>query len=324
MSTIREEQASSINRLIPARCPSLRSWQGDKAKILDLKFCPDSTTTFVTVGVKLIKYFSIQGTNISGKKGILGKKGKLQPYPCCAFLNNNLVVGCADGSLYQLVNRNVKKAVKAHGAAINTIFVTNDNQVITGSRDGKVKFFDPTLNPTKTFDIKAIIGDKSLRPIIRSVALREDGSRLLVGTEGAEILEVMTNSNTMVGDEPLIMGHFKDELWGCAAHPLKAEFATVGDDGTLRIWNVKTNALRGTYGTRKIGGMARSCSYSPDGALIAVGFGGSVGKGRQKCDGEFKVFNSENLEVVHEARDSKEWIQDLKFSPDGKVRASEE
>ena len=117
--------------------------------------------------MKHIKYWTIQGTNISGKKGILGKKGKLQPYPCCGWLNNNLVVGCADGSLYQLVDRNVKKAVKVHEAAINTIFVTKDNQVITGSRDGSVHFFDATLNCTKVVDVKASVGDKSLRPIIR-------------------------------------------------------------------------------------------------------------------------------------------------------------
>ncbi len=42
-----------------------------------------------------------------------------------------------------------------------------------------------------------------------------------------------TNLN---GDKPVLDGHYKDELWGLAWNPVKPEYATVGDDATLRIW----------------------------------------------------------------------------------------
>lgn len=147
-------------------------------------------------------------------------------------------------------------------------------------------------------------------------------------------------------------GHFKDELWGLAENPTKREVASVGDDGLLRVWDITTHSLRSSSkNSLNLGGMARAVCFSPDGALIAVGFGGSVGKGRQKNDGEIAMcvlekrelllipplsprsdahsaatltpllrtrrYDAVTLEQVFKAKDSKQWIQDLKFSPDG-------
>jgi microtubule-associated protein-like 6 len=46
-----------------------------------------------------------------------------------------------------------------------------------------------------------------------------------------------------------------------------------------------------------------------------------VGRGRQKFDGKFVVLHPDDLELIHEARDSKKWIQEIKFSPDGNTLA---
>jgi len=64
--------------------------------------------------------------------------------------------------------------------------------------------------------------------------------------------------------------------------------------------------------------MARAVAWSPDGAMLGVGLGGSVGRGKQKKDGAFLILDaqSKGLPVIHEARDSKQWISDVKFSPD--------
>ena len=64
--------------------------------------------------------------------------------------------------------------------------------------------------------------------------------RLLVGTASSEIFEL-----DLLPTEPkrsaivrygglLVTGHFKDEVWGLATHSTRREYATVGDDGTLR------------------------------------------------------------------------------------------
>ena len=48
------------------------------------------------------------------------------------------------------------------------------------------------------------------------------------------------------------------------------------------------------------------------------GLGGKIpGKPKQKKNGAFVVLNEQDLTIIHEARDSKEWIIDVKFSPDG-------
>ncbi|GMI41609.1 hypothetical protein TrCOL_g10410, partial [Triparma columacea] len=217
--------------------------------------------------------------------------------------------------------RKLKQVAKAHDKAINTLFKGEGGQLLSAGRDGKVQFWDTSMNNTKTIDIAALLGKSCRRPVIKSVCLNGDSSKLLVGTEGSEIFEVDAASCKDLHNGALVSGHYKDELWGAASNPIKREVATVGDDGTLRLWDLKARGLRAGESVLDLAGMARAVCYSPDGKLIAVGFGGSVGKGRQKCDGEYAVYDAETLALVHKAKDSKEWIQDLKFSPDGKTLA---
>lgn len=113
--------------------------------------------------------------------------------------------------------------------------------------------------------------------------------------------------------------HCADELWGLAVHPTDEDlYATAGDDCTVRIWSRGTKQM-----LRKaaLDCMLRAVAWSPDGKLLACGMGGSVGKGRQKKDGAFVIIDSATMEIVHEGRDSRQWIQEIKFSPDGKTLA---
>jgi WD40 repeat protein len=104
-------------------------------------------------------------------------------------------------------------------------------------------------------------------------------------------------------------------------HPDRSEYATVGDDGTLRIWDaVSRKQLR----MKTLGGMSRAVAYSPDGKYLAIGYGGRVGgpSGTDAAganDGSYAVLRSTDLVVSHQARDAAAWISDIKFSPDGKV-----
>ncbi len=68
--------------------------------------------------------------------------------------------------------------------------------------------------------------------------------------------------------------HFSGELWGVAAHPLLADIvATVGDDGTLRIWSLKQNKMLKCV---KLGWPARCVAWHPLGTMLAIGFHESV------------------------------------------------
>lgn len=105
-----------------------------------------------------------------------------------------------------------------------------------------------------------------------------------------------------------------DELHGLAAHPDRSEYCTVGDDCTVRVWESRT---KGMIRTTTLDTPLRCCCYHPDGKRIAVGMGGNVGRGKHKKTGTFVVMNAGTLEVLHEGKDSKQWITDIRYSPDG-------
>jgi hypothetical protein len=55
--------------------------------------------------------------------------------------------------------------------------------------------------------------------------------------------------------------------------------------------------------------------------LVAVGFGGRSGAGRSRRDGGFALLNAADLAVLHEGQDSRDWICEIKFAPDGSLMA---
>lgn len=78
-----------------------------------------------------------------------------------------------------------------------------------------------------------------------------------------------------------------------------------------------------------LGSMSRTCCYHPEGQLIALGFGGRVGKGKETGGGMVRIYstfsssldssNSAKVDKVAERTDAKQWISDVKFSFDGKT-----
>eukprot|EP01038_Epipyxis_sp_PR26KG_P010144 gene10144-13646_t len=212
------------------------------------------------------------------------------------------------------------------------------------------KVFSPVLTQqlsTQSGSITSmfgIAGASAQAAFVRSVCLSSDGTKVLVGTQNCEIIEFeMTGSDKSfkskhslnrsdLKSSSIIGGHFKDELWGLSIRPVTeqnkhiVQFCTVGDDAFLRIWNLTTHEQILAVA---LNGIARACAYSPDGDYIAVGFGGSLGKGKNKEDGLVKVFRVEyansdkpqSLTQVVEIKEAKAWISVVKYSPDGTTLA---
>ena len=83
--------------------------------------------------------------------------------------------------------------------------------------------------------------------------------------------------------KPIVEGHHSYEVWGLCVRPtLNFIYATVGDDGSLRIWNAKTKKCirrrRICTDERKETIMCRAVAWSPDGLTLCVGIGGRVGR----------------------------------------------
>ncbi|ETV90517.1 hypothetical protein H310_14707 [Aphanomyces invadans] len=64
------------------------------------------------------------------------------------------------------------------------------------------------------------------------------------------------------------MGHCSRKLGGLAAHPTNHEMCSVGDDQSIRVWDlIHHRNLRMV----NLDAPARSCMYSPDGVSLVVG-----------------------------------------------------
>lgn len=65
---------------------------------------------------------------------------------------------------------------------------------------------------------------------------------------------------------------------------------------------------------------------SPTGLLLAVGYGGRVGRGKETGGGMLRIFSTADpakypVVKLAEHLDAKQWISDVKFSSDGRTVA---
>ncbi|CAN0364014.1 unnamed protein product, partial [Hapterophycus canaliculatus] len=93
----------------------------------------------------------------------------------------------------------------------------------------RVRLWSPKMEAGATFDMSAF----GPCPIVNSLCLSSDGTKLLVGVKGCEIYEVSAADGSDVSGGPVTTSHFAGELTGLARHPQRAEYATAGGDGTV-------------------------------------------------------------------------------------------
>jgi WD40 repeat protein len=115
--------------------------------------------------------------------------------------------------------------------------------------------------------------------------------------------------------QPILEGHFEDEagafaeLWGLSMHPTEPLFCSSSDDCTLRLWSLELGSM---ILLANVVFPSRSCAFSHDGALIAVGH----------QNGCFSVWDSMTLTpVVPFTRKRQHPVLDISFSPDGRFMA---
>lgn len=262
-------------------------------KVLCLSF--DNTgAALVAGGDKAFSVFSIAGKNMGLKRGQFGSAlGGRKVVTCASWCGGDFVLGTADGKLFRLEGGRKlagEAAIfeKGHVNCLSALPAPADPEasgypaMLVGGDLGIVKLLDETLGELKAFDLKTIL-PKAKSWKVRSVCFNKDQRKILVVTKGSELYEVSNPEGgeeeaqpADVNDGPLTTGHSSGQLWGVAAHPVINEVATCGDDKTVCFWNLEENTMTRSI---NVGDFARSCDYSPNGQLLAVGLGGVRGGG---------------------------------------------
>ncbi|GMI46711.1 hypothetical protein TrCOL_g1657 [Triparma columacea] len=301
-------------------CLAVYDWRS-ATKIFSSRVCEMKTLDVafgvgdiaVACGVNHIFFWAKEGGCFTKKRGLFGKKAKLQPQLCIVPCGNKMVTGTASGYLYVWAGRNCVLTKKAHHGSVNALYCS-EKGIVSGGKDMKVRMWTLSLETGATFDMSAY-GNAS----IRSVCLSPDATRILVGTKGSEIYEISAADGADVQGGPITAGHNKGKLCGLAVHPMKAEYVTVGDDCSVRVWDIVTKHL---INMRMLDTPARAVGYAPDGDFLVVGLGGEEGvTGLNKKDGAFVILNEADLTIVYEAKDAKAAVLDAKFAPNGDALA---
>ena len=320
--------------------------KGDCRAILGVACAPpaataaagDTTTTtspaFITVGVRHAYFWYLSPRGLRRRRALLGARGRQQTLYSAAFLpDGRAVVGTRDGNLYVWSgqDRKLTSIVRAHDGPVYCVFVDADGAVHSGGGDCAAKVWSSNLDSAQAAALGAAVRSIAARPGSGSGSGSgsDSGSgsgsgTVLVGTAHSEVLELRHGTEAA----PVVhtAGHFAGEVWGVATSPAHDTYATTGDDGTVRLWNRSEHRL---VASTDLGGAVRAAAFSPDGSALAVGMGGG-GKfgGAEEEEGEeddqagaFRVLDGSTLEVVFEGQDATEWIQDIKFSPEGKLMA---
>ena len=250
-------------------------------------------------------------TSVNAK---IGKHGKKQTFFCVAYFNEDAIVGCANGEIYKFTANRCTHIVQAHGLGdpvLSIFFNEYESILVTGGKDGTVKTWTSELREvgsaldlSEDLDGDGRADNGCLDVSVTSVHIL--GNKILVGTKGSDIYEAVmpaTPTDTMQMFR-LAWGHNRGELWGLSTHPMKDEFATTGDDNTLRIWSVRSNEM---IHQRVLPAASRCVQYNPRGSVLCVGM----------QDGHVALVNSTNMRVMASWKHSCKPITDLKFSPDG-------
>ncbi|HXF61455.1 MAG TPA: WD40 repeat domain-containing protein, partial [Caldilineaceae bacterium] len=107
---------------------------------------------------------------------------------------------------------------------------------------------------------------------------------------------------------PLIGHH--GPVWDADLGPAGRSLATVGEDGTLRLWNLETGALWFLYEQQP--DRLFAVDYSQEAAAVAIG----------GADGEVRVYTVSNVPTKTVLRGHTSWVDEVVFSPDGASLAS--
>ncbi len=209
------------------------------AKVLDIAFIPSissnqSPACLVVVGNHYIKFwYDYLARFACPIHADYQDIGNLSVYTCVVDFQGQALVGNSDGSLYIFTGHKLKQLTQAHLGpvyALHTVASRGQMMCLSGGIDGMVRVWNAAMECIHEYSIAAV--SKCHSNFIRAAVLSSDGLHLLIGLQGAEIIELDIHTGK-VNDACLVKGH-GNRCYALATHPRSAIYATAGDDGVLR------------------------------------------------------------------------------------------
>jgi len=307
-----------------ADCQLLASAKGDVNPVLFCSFYEppgggnSSPESFLlgSGGRFHLKFWRLQGRCLNSYYPEYDRSFKLSTLLCGCAVGSKFASGSVSGHLFIWNGRKLDRAIRAHELGVTCLW-SSAVGALSCSKDGVIKQWTLDFDHVRSFTV----AEADVPPVLNRI-LSLDGrlspagdfiNCALVCSSSGEVYEVSakTGSMTLVHE-----GHYSGQLWGLCVHPSDPDlFATTGDDRTIRIWSVSARRL-----LRKavIDCSARTVNWSPDGRQLIVGLGGSPDGKKQRKDGAFLMLDAASMKPLFEGRDSRHWLTDVKFSPDGK------
>jgi WD40 repeat protein len=196
----------------------------------------------------------------------------------------------------------------------------------SGGADGTVRLFDLTA-PAE--------GRPWARPgtSFYDLAYSPDGAWLATAAEGGvvRLYDVKTGrvGHTLRGHaESPLNGRDSNRVTRLAFAPDGKTLATGGNDSRVMLWEVASGrrradlegrpADRAVVGSQTVGSLA----FSPDGLLLAAGFGAPTYHQWNEYDQVVKVWQVDTLQEIHTLRGHRNNVSDVAFTRDGKTLIS--
>ena len=153
----------------------------DKERILGADWKDEKE--FITVGLKSVKVWTLNGRNLTAQKGVFGScPVEAHLVVCYAFNKKMCVSGDAKGNLVTWAGRSAMKSIKAHNGGLWALHSKKD-KLFTGGQDGFIKVFNSKMEETEKIDVSKFT---SFNPGVRSIDTNSKGV-LLLGCKGGDV-----------------------------------------------------------------------------------------------------------------------------------------
>jgi WD40 repeat protein len=239
----------------------------------------------------------------------------VQPsFACVAYDDQGVCyTGGSDSLIYVWGGRSLKQTLSFHKSGFVGALRFTSGKLFSGGKDGVINMINTgTLTVEKSFDFGGVL--------IRAIDVHN--GEMLVGMRDGTIYTMDINTQHK---KKVMESHSDGEVWGLAI-PNDDLVLTTADDNQVKAWSVSQRkcTATGQVSLRKEqlkrrgassltsypdSQCARAIAYNPSNGHVAVGHNDgtlTVRAGPTQLD-----------RVIHENKNSKEWIETLQYSPDG-------